>query len=91
MANIGELPYQPPPQALRLSHGRGAKQVTGDEPQGTSLARCILPAFLCAHIFIKREASGYEVASLWSLGDRTQDRISEEIEFVPLRWCSYKL
>ena len=26
---------QPPPQALRFSHGRGAKQVTGDEPQGT--------------------------------------------------------
>ena len=24
------------------------------------LARCFLPAFLCAHIFIKRETSGYE-------------------------------
>ena len=24
------------------------------------LARCLLPAFLCAHIFIKRETSGYE-------------------------------
>ena len=25
-------------------------------------ARCLLPAFLCAHIFIKRETSGYEAA-----------------------------
>ena len=39
----------------------------GDEPQGTmgrvqtaGEARCLLPAFLCAHIFIKRETSGYE-------------------------------
>ena len=24
------------------------------------LARCLLPAFLCAHIFIGRETSGYE-------------------------------
>ena len=47
-----------------------AKRVTGDEPQGTMgrvqtagearLARCLLPAFLCAHIFINRETSGYE-------------------------------
>ena len=59
-------------------------EYNADQPQGTSLARCILPAFLCAHIFIKRETSGYEVASLWSLGDRTQVRISEEIELVPL-------
>ena len=27
------------------------------------LARCLLPAFLCAHIFIKRETSGYEAVS----------------------------
>ena len=27
------------------------------------LARCLLPAFLCAHIFIKRETSGYEAAT----------------------------
>ena len=28
---------QPPPQALRFSHGRGEREtrVTGDEPQGT--------------------------------------------------------
>ena len=33
-----------------------------DHGKGTdgSLARCLLPAFLCAHIFIKRETSGYE-------------------------------
>ena len=47
-----------------------AKRVTDDEPQGTMgrvqtvgearLARCLLPAFLCPHIFIKRETSGYE-------------------------------
>ena len=23
-------------------------------------ARCLLPAFLCAHIFVERETSGYE-------------------------------
>ena len=27
------------------------------------LARCLLPAFLCAHIFIKRETSGYEAGT----------------------------
>ena len=66
---------QPPPQALRFSHGRGEREtrVTGDEPQGTMgrvqmagearLARCLLPAFLCAHIFIKGERSGYEAVS----------------------------
>ena len=39
------------------------KRVTGDEPQGTIgrvHACCLLPAFLCTHIFIKRETSGYE-------------------------------
>ena len=25
--------------------------------------RCVLPAFLCAYIFIKRETSGYEAAT----------------------------
>ena len=50
-----------------------AKRVTGDTPQGTmgrvqtageAPARsCVLPAFLCAHIFIKRETSGYEAAT----------------------------
>ena len=64
---------QPPPQALRFSHGEAsAKRVTVDGPQGTMgrvqmagearLALCLLPAFLCAHIFIKREMSGYEAA-----------------------------
>ena len=65
-------PRQPPPQALRFSHRRGEREtrVTGDEPQGTMgrvqmagearLARCLLPAFLCAHIFIDRETCGYE-------------------------------
>ena len=49
--------------------------MTGDELQGTmgrvqteglGLARCLLPAFLCVHIFIKRETSGYEVESEFS-------------------------
>ena len=44
---------QPPPQALRFSHGRGEREtrVTGDEPQGT-MGR--VPAFLCAHIEERR-------------------------------------
>ena len=58
------------PQALRFSRRRGEHetQVTGYEPQGTMgrvqtagearLARCLPPAFLCAHIFIERETSG---------------------------------
>ena len=39
-----------------------AKRVTGDEPQGTMgrVQTCLLPAILCAHIFMKRETSGYE-------------------------------
>ena len=52
-----------------------AKRVTGDEPQGTmgrvqsaGEARCLLPAFLCAHIFIKRETSGYEAVNTQCLG-----------------------
>ena len=58
-----------------------AKRVTGDEPQGAMGARFLLPAFLCAHIFIKRETSGYEAGlgiSLWhpeihfSNGDKNQ-------------------
>ena len=28
------------------------------------LARCLLPAFLCAHIFIERETSGYEAGDM---------------------------
>ena len=50
---------QPPPQALRFSHGRGEREtrVTGDEPQGT-MGRVqtagLLPAFLCAHIEERR-------------------------------------
>ena len=60
--------HQLPPQALRFSLGRGERETRGsvDEPQGTvgrvqtADARCLLPAFLCAHIFIERETSGYE-------------------------------
>jgi len=46
-------------------------RVTGDALQGTMgrvqaagearrLTRCLLPAFLCVHIFIERETSGYK-------------------------------
>ena len=55
---------------FRMAERVSAKRVTGDEPQGTMgrlgrqakrrLPRCLLPAFLCAHILIKRETSGYE-------------------------------
>ena len=57
------LRLQPPPQALRFSHGRGEREtrVTGDEPQGTmgrvQTAPSRLP--LRAH---RRETSGYEAA-----------------------------
>ena len=59
--------YQPPPKALRFSHGRGERETSdwwwtaGDHGKGTHgrrsarLASCLLPAFLCAHIFIKRD------------------------------------
>ena len=60
--------HQPPPQALLFSLGRGEHETreSGDEPQGTmgrvqtADARCLLPAFFCAHSFIERETSGYE-------------------------------
>ena len=32
------------------------------------LARCLLPAFLCAHIFIERKTSGYEAGQIYSRG-----------------------
>ena len=63
---------QPPPQALRFSRGRGEREtrVTGEEPQGTmgrvqmaGEARCFRPSFLCAHIFIETETSGYEAGN----------------------------
>ena len=38
---------QPPPQALRFSHGRGEREtrVTGDEPQGTMGRVSFPPSF----------------------------------------------
>ena len=61
----------PTPQALRFSQGRGERLVMnrkgpweGYRRQAKRrLARCLLPAFLCAHIFIERETSGYEAAN----------------------------
>ena len=37
--------------------------------------RRLLPAFLCAHIFIKRETSGYEADSITSLDGRARKEI----------------
>ena len=52
---------QPPPQALRFSHGRGEREWLVMNRKGPLEGyRCLLPPFLCAHIFIKRETSGYE-------------------------------
>ena len=43
------------------------------------LARCLLPAFLCAHIFIKRETSGYEAGKDKYLSVEIRFRISRSI------------
>ena len=64
---------QPPPQALRVSHGRGEREtrVTGDEPQGTmgrvqtageAPSRPLSPSRLPmrAHFHRERENSGYK-------------------------------
>ena len=54
---------QAPPQGLRFSQGRGKRLVMnrkrpweGYRQQAKRrLVRCLLPAFLCVHIFIERE------------------------------------
>ena len=68
--------FQPPPQAICFSQGRvqgrGERLVMnckgpweGYRRQAKRrLARCLLPAFLCAHIFIERETSGYEAGAI---------------------------
>ena len=81
-----EIVNQLPPQALRFSHRRGKREtrVTGDEPQETMgrVAHCLLPAFLCVHIFIERETSRYEAgsdtSSVWNICFRFSDVISRE-------------
>ena len=57
-AKIGGI--QPPPQALRFSHGRGEREtrVTGDEPQGTMRRvyggrRSVLPVISFPHSFAR--------------------------------------
>ena len=70
---------QPPPQALRFPHGRGERETSDwcwtarDHGKGTDGS--LLPAFLCAHIFIKRETSGYEAGSITSLDGRARKEI----------------
>ena len=55
---------------FRMVEASAKRGVTGDEQQGTmgrvqtvGEACCLLPAFLCAHIFIVRETSGCEAVS----------------------------
>ena len=57
------LRLQPPPQALRFSHGRGEREtrVTGDEPQGTMGRVQTAPSHLPLRAH-RRETSGYEAA-----------------------------
>jgi len=45
--NLAQARLQPPPQALRFSHGRGQREtpVTGDEPQGTMGRVSFPPSF----------------------------------------------
>ena len=53
-------PPQPPPQALRFSHGRveaSAKRVTGDEPQGT-MGRVQSPSRLPLRACFKERSLG---------------------------------
>ena len=65
---------QPPPQALRFSQCRGKRLVMNRkrpwegyrQQEKRRLARCLLPAFLCAHIFIERETCGYEAVPVRS-------------------------
>ena len=65
---------QPPPQALRFSQCRGKRLVMNRKrpwegyrlQEKRRLARCLLPAFLCAHIFIERETCGYEAVPVTS-------------------------
>ena len=65
---------QPPPQALRFSQCRGKRLVMNRKrpwegyrlQEKRRLARCLLPAFLCAHIFVERETCGYEAVPVTS-------------------------
>ena len=88
------MTHPPPPQVLRFSYGRGEREtrVTGDETQGTmgrlqtaGEARCFLPAFLCAHIVIKRETSGYEAGN--DLRIYLKQQYPRDITPVRLTFC----
>ena len=50
------------------------------------LARCLLPAFLCAHIFIERETSGYEAGEEQSVFLRIQVRASSQTKGLERGW-----
>ena len=80
---------QPPP---RFSQGRGERETsdrwwtTRDHGKGTDgrhLARCLLPAFLCAHIFIKRETSGYKAGLCWCWPGLTVEHSSFSYQEYP--------
>ena len=67
----GAYQGQPLPQALRFSQGRGERLVMNHKGPWEGyrrqakrrLARCLLPAFLCVHMFMERETSGCEAVS----------------------------
>ena len=66
--DCSQVPGHPTAQALRFLQGKGERLVMNRKGPWEGyrrrakrrLARCLLPAFLCAHILIERETSGYE-------------------------------
>ena len=69
---------------FRVVEASAKREWHGDEPQETMgrVAGCLLPAFLCVHIFIERKTSRYEAgsdtSSVWNLCSRFSDVISRE-------------
>ena len=72
-----------------------SRRATGDEPQGTmgrrSLARCLLPAFLCAHIFIDREREVWVRGSCWNVSRQNVDNAKFLFRFEIFAVISYLL
>ena len=66
---------QPPPQALRFSHGRGEREtrVTGDDQRPWE-------GYRRQGIFIERETSGYEAALGSNLGDANVNFFPEKLK-----------
>ena len=87
-ASFWALLLQPPPQALRFSHGRGERETSDwwwtarDHGKGRD-GSCLLPAFLCAHIFIKRETSGYGADH----ANHAYELRETELWYIPCIFC----